>query len=247
MNFFNPKSGAQPPVGKIQCETSRRENPKWNGFTLIELLVVVAIIAVLVAMLLPALGQARLKARIIVESSQLHQVGQAALMYSQERNDKFPAGNYYNYPWMRPGPSPTDSKFVGNALLPYLAKKIAFFHCPITEMSSGKFFREYAEKTGTFYYYGGEIKMTYFYFGNLPYEKEANPQTWKYVDLSGYPTMSTGPRLKLFQDGASDCWELLDSHQSLISLYSDGSANTVRDRYELHVQPRSAGNFSLYY
>jgi prepilin-type N-terminal cleavage/methylation domain-containing protein len=57
------------------------------GFTLIELLVVVAIIAVLVAVLLPALGKARMSARHMLCQSNLRQLGIAHFMYADENND----------------------------------------------------------------------------------------------------------------------------------------------------------------
>ena len=60
------------------------------GFTLIELLVVIAIIAILAAMLLPALSAARERARTSNCVGKLKNIGNAALMYSNANTDHLP-------------------------------------------------------------------------------------------------------------------------------------------------------------
>ena len=64
--------------------------PRRAGFSLVELLVVIGIIAVLLAMLLPALASARRAARAVVCGSNVRQVTLAATMYSGEHAGRFP-------------------------------------------------------------------------------------------------------------------------------------------------------------
>src|ERR1035441_8719181 len=86
-----------------------------GGFTLVELLVVIAIIAILAALLLPALSKAKAQGQSTVCKNHLNQIGKAMTMYISDYNI-YPA---WSDPW-------------ANKLIPYepLSWTNPSWHCP---------------------------------------------------------------------------------------------------------------------
>ena len=93
---------------------------KRRGFTLVELLVVIGIIAVLIAILLPALTAARQQALTVQCASNIRQIGTALQMYINENNGYVPKPNYSEQG--PPGPPAATSRiYWHDQLAKYLA------------------------------------------------------------------------------------------------------------------------------
>jgi prepilin-type N-terminal cleavage/methylation domain-containing protein/prepilin-type processing-associated H-X9-DG protein len=148
---MNPHEHNHPrsPFGnRLQPPSTSSFKTQTAAFTLIELLVVIAIIAILAAMLLPALSKAKQKAHRIACLSNQKQVTYAWLMYADDNNDKLAinANNVAinsgivgwiddNLSWDLP-PSPSNSQnydttLLANALLgSYCSKAVGIYKCP---------------------------------------------------------------------------------------------------------------------
>ena len=123
----------------MKAKGSRAEQTN-DGFTLIELLVVIAIIAILAALLLPALSTAKERARITACTNNQHQLQMAWLNYVSDFDERMPPNTWNHLGGTAAGGTP-DSWVIGNAgdpnptniqqgaIFPY-SKSVGIYHCP---------------------------------------------------------------------------------------------------------------------
>ena len=103
-----------------------------RGFTLIELLVVVAIIALLIAILLPSLGRAREMARRTTCATNLKGQGGSFAVYAAQYNDRLPVFTGDNSQWLHDEDISVGDTFLSSALSNSLSATSIrrWFYCP---------------------------------------------------------------------------------------------------------------------
>ncbi len=159
------------PLSSRQFQTERR------GFTLIELLVVIAIIAILAAMLLPALARAKNRAQIATCVNNTKQMGTGWNMYTGDNNDHvmpnspLGAGNSWVGPaqegWGALDANTNVAYYETNMMAPYMGGQLGVYHCPADTVPSdnGQRIRTYSMQ--------GQMGSTLVY-GNQAYAKFYN-------------------------------------------------------------------------
>ncbi len=203
---------------------TQRNAKSLRAFTLIELLVVMAIIAILAAILLPAVSKAKQSTKTTLCANNLHQLVVAALVYDSD-NRRLPSMVGWLYP--RPGPAPLgalppEMDLTKGLLYPYVQSK-SVFCCP-SETGSNVL--------------SGPIDHSYEVSCNTCHAHDATQclapaRTVYFLEATnlgrGRATSLTGPTMPAFRHAKREHFVFMDAHfEKLTRAQYFGAATDIR-------------------
>ena len=150
----------------------RLRQPK-KAFTLIELLVVVSIIALLVSILLPALGKARQIAKRTICTSNVHQIGLTMMYYTNDNNDTY---MFYNDNAGMSNPPVTNRLWYEKLISGEYLNSTEILTCPSHKLDDDLPLPQRLS-------YGMSIAFAFDYAGVLNGQGNYNPRAWKMSDI----------------------------------------------------------------
>ena len=140
-----------------------RDPQRFAAFTLIELLVVISIIALLIAILLPALSKARASGRLVNCKSNLKQQGIGLHTYTNDYREFLPYAK--NFAWQYSSEDPS-MPYIQNVMAPYIEgddpgnRVSAAYRCPSVDAGYGEsWLRD--DPTATHYRYNTDMAIRY--------------------------------------------------------------------------------------